>query len=115
VKPEKGVVRGIVDELIANSIQAGASEISVRINETDKGLSIRVSDNGCGMSDAVCRAALRALNQSRRDEMDRYYGQLAGESMVGRGLNLVGIMIDEASIETVPGGGTVVEVFRKKR
>ncbi len=48
-------------ELIDNSLQAGANDVSVHIREGSPsgGLSVAVLDNGCGMDAATLRAALR--------------------------------------------------------
>ncbi len=48
--------------------------------------------------------------QPRRAELEEYYGSLAGECSMGRGLAMVGMMTDEASIKTKVGEGTEIKV-----
>ena len=49
----------VVKELIENSIDAGATEISIDIEQAGKRL-IRITDNGCGMSKEDARSAFLA-------------------------------------------------------
>ncbi len=112
---QQAIVRRITDALVANAMDAGATLIETEIFDDGDGVTIRVTDNGGGMSEAVRQAALRDLNQERHDEYDQYYGELAGEGPSGRGLVIVGYMIDRASITCTPGGWTVVEVHRERR
>ena len=112
---QKAIVRRITDALVANAIDTGAALIETEIFDDGDGVTIRVTDNGGGMSEEVRQAALRDLNQERRDEYDHYYGQLAGQGSPGRGLVIVGYMIDRATITCTPNGWTVVEVHRERR
>lgn len=112
---QKAIVRRIADALVANAIDTDATLIETQIFDDGDGVTIRVTDNGGGMAEDVRQAALRDLNQQRRDEYDHYYGQLAGQGMSGRGLIIVGYMIDRASITCTPNGWTVVEVHRARR
>ena len=106
-------VRGIVDELMNNAIKAGATDIDVKVQMLDQGISIWIKDNGRGMDSERLAKVRKNLNQPRRDELEEYYGALAGESMVGTGLSLVGMMIDEAEVTSSPGEGTEIRLFRR--
>ncbi|NRA73289.1 MAG: DNA mismatch repair endonuclease MutL [Rickettsiales bacterium] len=54
----------VVKELIENSLDAGASEITVRIENTGKGL-ISISDNGCGMDEKDLSIAVESHTTSK--------------------------------------------------
>ena len=106
-------VRGIVDELMNNSIKAGATQVDVRVEMKEGEIIIWVKDNGRGMDAEKLAKIKKALDQPRRDELEEYYGALAGESMVGTGLSLVGMMTDRAEISSEPNKGTEMRLFRK--
>jgi hypothetical protein len=67
-----------VAELVDNSLQAGATEISVTIVADDqekRAIALNVVDNGCGMDSRTLRTALRFGGSSRfndRDGLGRY-------------------------------------------
>jgi len=109
---EKRLIRGIVDELISNAFNAGAKNVGVTIRQDQTGHAVRVTDDGSGMTEDVRRRALERLNQPRKIEYDHYYGELAGDS-ISRSLSLVGMMVDEATVESEPGKGTTVTIYRK--
>jgi len=113
MKVEKRFIKGIIDELLANAIEAGSKRIDISVEQLNESLKIAVSDDGKGMTEKQRETIYITLNQERRGEFDHYYGELAGESMVGRGLNIVGMMVDSAEVESAPGQGTKVTVFRK--
>lgn len=106
-------IRGIVDELMNNSIKAKATKIDVQVEQLKSEVMIKVADNGKGMTQDKLEQVMKHLNQSRRDELEEYYGALAGESLVGTGLSLVGMMTDRAEVTTALGKGTTVVVYRK--
>lgn len=113
MKVEKRFIKGIIDELLANALESGAKKIDISVEQRTEVLKIAVSDDGKGMNEKQREKVYITLNQERRGEFDHYYGELAGESMVGRGLNIVGMMVDSAEVESAPGQGTTVTVFRK--
>jgi signal transduction histidine kinase len=103
-------IRGIVDELISNAIKAKATKIESSIEVCDEFVTIIVKDNGKGIVPEKLEELEDVLTQPRRTELEEYYGSLAGESSMGRGLALVGMMTDEASIKNRPDGGVEVKV-----
>ncbi len=111
MKSIRGHIRGIVDELMNNAIKAKADKIDIDIRKDDKEVSISVVDNGQGMDEDKLRAVMKKLQQPRRYELEEYYGALAGESLVGTGLSIVGMMTDRAEVETELGKGTKIKVY----
>jgi len=115
MKVEKRFIKGIIDELLANALESGAEKIDISVEQLPDTLRISVSDNGKGMPNELRERVFITLNQERRGEFDHYYGELAGESIVGRGLNIVGMMVDHAEVESAVGEGTTVTVYRKTK
>src|SRR6185503_9817521 len=55
-----------VAELIDNSLEAGATDIEIYFNESStRQIQVSVRDNGCGMTPAVLRLALRFGGSTR--------------------------------------------------
>lgn len=113
MKVEKRFIKGIIDELLANALEAGATKIDMSVEQQSDVLKIVMADDGKGMDGRTREKVLITLNQERRSEFDHYYGELAGESFAGRGLNIVGMMVDHAEVESTPGQGSKITVFRK--
>lgn len=111
---ERGKIKGIIDELVLNSMRARATSIHIDIEELEDSIRIVVEDNGTGMDPDKLDEIRSKLTSGRRDELDTYYGELCGESHAGTGLCLVAMMVDRAEIDSVPGGGTKVTVYRSK-
>ncbi|MFA6991779.1 MAG: DNA mismatch repair endonuclease MutL [Candidatus Gracilibacteria bacterium] len=60
----------VVKELVENSLDAGATDITVEIKNSGK-LLIKIADNGCGMDKEDCLAALERHTTSKiKDEKD---------------------------------------------
>ncbi len=106
--------RGIVDELFNNALKAGATTIEVKVEFSEAKVVIKVKDNGEGMDQQKLEEAKKKLKRPRREELEDYYGSLAGQSFQGTGLSLVGMMTDDAQVKTSPGEGTEITVFMKK-
>ncbi len=106
-------IRGIVDELMNNSMKAKATAIDVHIEYLNDAIIINVKDNGKGMTPEKVEELKKKLNQPRRRELEEYYGALTGQGMVGSGLSMVGIMTDWAEIHSEPGEGTEITVQLK--
>ncbi len=103
-------IRGILDELLNNSFQAGATVVESRIIDDGDAFTIIVKDNGRGMSEQVREMAEEMLGQDRRRELEEYYGHLAGKTAKSSGLTIVGMMVDEYTLETEKGVGTEITV-----
>ncbi len=106
-------IRGIVDDLFNNAIKAGATSIEASVNFDGDQVEIRVKDNGSGMDEEKLKEVEKKLCRPRREELEDYYGSLAGQSFQGTGLALVGMMTDRAEVKTSPGKGTEVTVYIK--
>lgn len=115
LRSEKSKIQGIVKELMSNSLNAEATEIKVQVDRGKEKTVIKVTDNGKGMDEKTLKGVLDLLNQPRRDELEDYYGGLAGNSQTASGLNIVGMLVDEAKVFSEEGKGTTVEVVRYKR
>ena len=107
-------IRGILDELINNSFQAGATVVDSRIEDQGDQFWVCVKDNGRGMSAELLEKARKLLSQPRRHEMEEYYGNLAGRTAKSSGLTIIGMMTDDFTIDSTPGEGTLVKVCIKK-
>jgi len=109
---EREKLQGIVKELMSNSLDADATDVDVSVKiEKDKTV-ITVKDNGSGMNPEAADQVRKVLHQERRDEIENYYGILAGNSMTASGLNLVGMLVDDATVESRLGEGTSITVIR---
>jgi len=115
MRSEKGKIQGIVKEMMSNSLNAEGSDIQVSISrEADKTV-ISIKDNGNGMDEETLQRVCELLNQPRRDELEDYYGGLAGNSMTASGLNIVGMLVDEAKITSKVNDGTTFVLTRYKK
>lgn len=112
MKSENSKIQSIVDELLANSLEADSTNISIKITRDDEEVTIKVTDNGKGMDDKTLKDVKRILNQPYRKDMEEYYGSLAGSghTRVGDhgGLNLVGFQVDYADVISSKEGTTLI-------
>lgn len=111
---ERRKLKGLLDELISNALKAGATEIESKISEKEDHYLVYVKDNGRGMSEKKLASAHKLLNQPRRDELQEYYGELAGRTAKNSGLSIVGMMIDEYKLHSEKGQGTEVSLIMYK-
>jgi sensor histidine kinase YesM len=102
----------IVSELICNSLDAGATDISVSINRNSEKFEITVKDNGSGMDEKTLKEVKRILNQPLKEVYEEYYSALAGNTYTDSGLNIVGFQVDKAEVESSPNKGTTIKVSR---
>ncbi len=112
---ERSKIKGIIDELMLNALRAKATHVRIDLEEMDSAIRIAVEDNGIGMCAKKLEQVVMRLSSGRRDELDAYYGELAGESHPSTGLRLVGMMVDKAEVHSEVGKGTRVVVYRNKR
>ena len=99
-------------DIAQNSVKAGADKIEIALAETAETLSIRISDNGCGMSDDFVRKVMDPFCTTRTTRsvgMGIPLFKLAAEQTGGE------LKISSATREENPHNcGTVIEgIFNK--
>lgn len=62
----------VIKELMENAVDAGATRIDVSINDGGKNL-IRITDNGCGMSETDARLCFERYATSKLRKADDLY------------------------------------------
>ena len=105
-------IRGIVNELVKNALDAEARGIDVQIKNRRDYFEIQVEDDGKGMDPHQVEMVVDLLEQPRREELEDYYGDLVGVSGFGSGLTIVSLMVDEAEVKSAVGRGTTIRVRR---
>jgi DNA mismatch repair protein MutL len=102
----------VIKELVENSIDAGATQIIIEIQNAGKRL-MRVSDNGCGMTAAEIKLSLQRHSTSKISELDDLFRI---KTLGFRGEALPSIAsVSKMKIEQNPAGAgltvTVKELF----
>lgn len=116
MKEENSKLQGIVNELVSNALNAKASDVVVHIKrETEDNTVISVKDDGEGMDKKTAEQVHHLLNQPNKTEYEDYYGNLTGNPMSSSGLNIVGMLVDEATVVSKEGEGTTITVYRRKK
>lgn len=112
MKSENSKIQSIVNELLANSLEAESRDININITRDKEEVTIKIEDNGKGMDEETLSHVEKILNQPYRKDMEEYYGSLAGISQTRKksfgGLNLVGLQVDYSSVKSSDEGTTVV-------
>lgn len=102
---EKQKIIHVMDELLNYMLRTHPAKITITIEELPDRVQMTVEDNGLKMSEADCREAQRFLNAPRHNEMQDYYGGLAGEdSLYPHNLRIVGMLVDGGCLENCQGG-----------
>lgn len=90
-------------DLVQNALEAGATQVTVRISQVAKAIEVSVEDDGCGMSESVMARALDPFYTDGRKHRHR---------RVGLGLAFLKQMVDAAGgrmqLESQPGRRTRV-------
>jgi len=108
-----GDSRDIIRELISNaaSREVGAKKVDIRIYESDKGLAITVSDDGCGMNYTKIDKMPGRLNKFLNAAQGKQAGFESDEfGAKGLGTKLL-YNSDESEIQTWDGGESVYRVI----
>jgi anti-sigma regulatory factor (Ser/Thr protein kinase) len=115
MKEESKRIAGIVSELVSNALNAEASDVKVDIKKEDNTTIITVKDDGKGMEPKTADKVHKILNQPNLEDLEYQYGDLAGNTMGASGLTVVGYLVDEATVESKIGEGTVIRVYRRRK
>ena len=90
----------IIDELIYYFFTLNATNITVQITEEGSKFKVTLCCNYTLEKADKVKELARSLKMTRQIEMEEYYWELAGECCHECELSLIGMMIDEAIIET---------------
>ncbi len=112
--PEWKKVKGILDELICNSMKAGAKVLEAKIMDKEDRFEIYIKDDGEGMDEETLKEVKESLSIPRRCEMETYYGNLAGQGTGNWRLSIIGMMTDEFEINSKKDQGTEIKIIRMK-
>lgn len=112
MKSENSKIQSIVNELLANSLEAESTDVNISISRDKEEVTIKVEDNGKGMDEETLTHVEKILNQPYRKDMEEYYGSLAGightrERKFG-GLNLVGLQVDYSEVKSSEEGTSIL-------
>ncbi|MDF2676644.1 MAG: hypothetical protein K0Q97_949 [Bacillota bacterium] len=103
MKHNKKRIVKIVDELIIFLFSINSTNINVNILENNDEYEITGIGNYNGGHDKKIEKFVKLLNCPKHEEMEECYWELTGESDVGSELALLGMMIDDASINIDDG------------
>jgi DNA mismatch repair protein MutL len=99
----------VIKELVENSIDAGASSITIHLEDGGKGRMV-VLDDGCGMArDDLAESVKRHATSKIRSEDD--LGEISTMGFRGEALYAIGA-VSSLSIESRPKGGAALEGAR---
>jgi len=93
----------IVTELMNYCYKNGSYNVHLDINKKDKKIIIFVRAQITYISRENIELLEKSLNTPRLHEMEEYYWNLTGDTDTGTELALVGMMIDEATVNYVEG------------
>ena len=102
---EKHKIVQLLDELLQYSLEAGPQKVVITVEDLADQVQITLEEVGAQRSGEECRQAERFLNAPRRNELQDYYGGLAGEESCGPcNLRVVGMMVDGGRLEQCKSG-----------
>ncbi|GAA0181102.1 hypothetical protein SH2C18_36830 [Clostridium sediminicola] len=102
MKHEVQKISKIVDEIINFYFINSSKKMNIVIEEKDDSYIIIAESSQVECSAEKIEHIKKLLSVQRQSEMDEYYWQLAGEDIKGGEFNLVGMMVDEVSIDFKP-------------
>ena len=97
-------------DIAENSVKAGATLTEITVNETDDTLTLKISDNGCGMTE-----------ETRKHIFEKFYQGDTSHAMAGNGLGLalslrvLQLNDYKIEVESEPGRGSKFTVIIPKR
>ncbi|SHI13346.1 hypothetical protein SAMN02745196_03103 [Clostridium collagenovorans DSM 3089] len=88
----------LVNELMSFCYKYGSTNLEIKVNTTTEETTINLKAFGISISDKVLESSNELLSAPRCHEMEEYYWNLSGDNDLDTELTLVGMMIDDYSI-----------------
>jgi hypothetical protein len=100
----KEYIMHLLTEISKFILEDEPSRMVISLHQEPDGLHLSVMDSTV-RSDSELEAISRALNTQARPELADYYGQMAGNDLVGAArLNLIGWQVKKADVERIDKG-----------
>ncbi|ONI39579.1 hypothetical protein AN639_05945 [Candidatus Epulonipiscium fishelsonii] len=104
----------ITDELTTFFLKYHAKEMEIKLEEIDQGKIISLIAKQLDNIEEAIKNIKEHLSYERSIDMEEYYWKLADESECNDGLSLVGVMVDEASLDySTEESFVYIELIRK--
>lgn len=98
MKHNKKRITKIIDELTMYLFAAGATDISVNIQDRDEDYRLCIKSNFDTNKIDKIHHLVEVLKSSKQEEIEEYYWELAGESDVGCEIYLTAMMLNHVEI-----------------
>ena len=97
---EKQKIVHLLDELVQYALQSHPTKVTITIQELEDRVQIEIADEGARVDVEDCRQAQCLLDAPAYQELEDYYGGLAGEESFGPcDLRIVRMLVDGGTIE----------------
>lgn len=112
---EDDKIRAIINELVAYSLQNGATAIDIRLKTQNENKVIEITFNAESFSSEKINDLKKALNMTKSTELEEYYWRILGDSVDESSLYVVGIMVDTFKLDYTEALGVKVTLYRKNK
>ncbi len=105
---DRSAVGRILTHLVSNAIKfTGEGAVHVEVEGTDEEVAVRISDSGCGISDAFLPHLFTEFHQESSGVMRAHEGSGIGLAIASR---LIGLMGGDIDVQTQKGRGSTFNV-----
>ena len=114
MKHTKLKISKIVDELMNYFFYMDATDIEIRVNETEDYFKIYCKSNYRDHSLKKIQKLVKLLSTAKHEELEEYYWCLTGDCDVANELSLIGMMTDEAVVRYTEGESVEITLIKYK-
>lgn len=107
-------IRAIINELVAYSLQNGATAIDIRLKTQNENNVIEITFNPLSVSNEMIDELKRRFNVPRTAELEEHYWRVLEGNTNDNSLYIVGIMINTFTLDYDEALGIKVTLYRKK-
>ncbi len=104
---EKQKIALIANALVEYFLSHNAKGLTLSILEDEKQISILLQIGQVTLSDKSMDELKHYLYMERQEEMEEYYWHLLGNDFETEEISLIGMMVDEATVTSVPPSLTI--------
>lgn len=112
MKHEVKKIALIINEILTVLLFNGSEDVEIKVKRQKQNTEIIFIQHKITYNDGFIQTLRDSLNSKRELEVEGYYWQLIGRDDDGCELDLVGVMVDEASVER-KGDDLYIRLLRK--